>query len=154
MNFNKQGPGESNILAFPSDLPNHLLGVDMKQFLWLPFFLFTLGSFAQQPHYQVWQGLLDPVSDKPHYSMKNTGNGSNMLFTGLFIGYKKFISSQDGNSCSFTPSCSVYALQSIRQKGVLPGLLNAFDRLSRCNGLSPELYPVDPVSHLLYDPVQ
>jgi putative membrane protein insertion efficiency factor len=72
----------------------------------------------------------------------------------LYDVYKSFISSQDGSHCSFYPSCSQYALQSIRKKGFLPGLLNAFDRLSRCNGLNSDEYPVKKGTNLLYDPVE
>jgi len=71
----------------------------------------------------------------------------------LFIGYKKFISSQDVASCVFYPSCSEYAIQSIRTRGFFIGLLNAFDRLSRCNAFSADKYPIMPGTYLLYDPV-
>jgi uncharacterized protein len=77
-----------------------------------------------------------------------------LIFSGLFLFYKSFISSQDGSHCTFTPSCSVYALQAIRKEGVLPGLLNFLDRFIRCNGLSPQLYEFDPVHNLLIDPVR
>lgn len=54
--------------------------------------------------------------------------------------YKNYISSQDGNSCNFYPSCSQYANISIRQYGLLIGLLRAFDRLSRCNAHNHQFY--------------
>ena len=76
-----------------------------------------------------------------------------MLF-GLFKFYKKFVSSQDANSCSFTPSCSVYALEAIEQQGLFIGWINFFDRFARCNGLSPGDYPVDKHEKLLLDPVK
>ena len=89
-----------------------------------------------------------------HYSLKGAKNEIDVMFTGLFIFYKSFISSQDGNSCTFTPSCSEYALQSIQKYGVVIGMLSAFDRLERCNGLSPELYKINPETHLFSDPVE
>jgi putative component of membrane protein insertase Oxa1/YidC/SpoIIIJ protein YidD len=64
-------------------------------------------------------GVLDPITT---------------VTTGFLV-YKTFISSQDKPSCVFTPSCSEYALESIRTKGLVLGWLNAFDRLSRCHGL-------------------
>ncbi|MCH8331153.1 MAG: membrane protein insertion efficiency factor YidD, partial [Bacteroidetes bacterium] len=49
---------------------------------------------------------------------------------------------------------SKYALQSIKKKGFIVGVINFFDRFSRCNGLSPEKYPIHPETKLLYDPVE
>lgn len=72
----------------------------------------------------------------------------------LFLGYKKFVSSQDAVSCVFHPSCSEYAIQAIQQQGLFIGLLNSFDRLTRCNALSPHQYPVHPGTNLFYDPVK
>jgi uncharacterized protein len=66
-----------------------------------------------------------------------------LLYTGLFVGYKKFISSQDGSTCSFHPSCSEYAVQSIKKHGLIKGVMMFFDRYTRCNSLSPGFYKVD-----------
>ncbi len=71
-----------------------------------------------------------------------------------FYVYKTFISSQDHMSCVFTPSCSEYAVEAVRRQGMLIGLVNTFDRLTRCNGLRPGDYPVDQVSRRLSDPVK
>jgi uncharacterized protein len=71
-----------------------------------------------------------------------------------FYVYKTFISSQDHMSCVFTPSCSEYAVEAVRRQGMLIGLINTFDRLTRCNGLRAKDYPVDQVSQRLHDPVK
>ncbi len=85
---------------------------------------------------------------------RNVRNEIDALVTGMFVFYKTFLSSQDGGRCVFTPSCSVYALQSVRRLGLVPGVLNAFDRLTRCHPQRPgKFYPVDPQSGLLYDPL-
>ncbi len=76
------------------------------------------------------------------------------LFSHMFVFYKKYISSQDASSCSFTPSCSEYAIMAIKKQGVFIGLLNFWDRFSRCNGMSPENYSVDHKLRLLIDPVR
>lgn len=70
----------------------------------------------------------------------------------LFFVYKHVFSSQDYYSCNFTPSCSEYAVLCIQKQGLLKGLLNAFDRLTRCHGLSSSKYHLDPRTHLLVDP--
>jgi putative membrane protein insertion efficiency factor len=72
----------------------------------------------------------------------------------LFVLYKVFLSSQDHQSCVFTPSCSEYALQSIKKQGFIRGVIDTFDRLTRCNGFSIENYPIDPKTNLLIDPVR
>lgn len=72
----------------------------------------------------------------------------------LFLFYKTFISSQDIPSCIFTPSCSVYAVEALQNKGLLPGFLNTFDRLSRCHGLVKQGdYPYNKELNRFYDPV-
>lgn len=71
-----------------------------------------------------------------------------------FMFYKSFISSQDHMSCVFTPSCSEYAVQAIQKQGIFLGMLNTFDRLTRCNGLRPGDYTIDPRVRLLVDPVR
>ena len=81
----------------------------------------------------------------------NNKNELQFTFSGLFLFYKTFVSSQDNSRCNFTPSCSEYALQSIKKFGLFKGSLNALDRLSRCNGLAPEQYEVDEHQHLLID---
>lgn len=86
---------------------------------------------------------------------RNISNEYDLLFSSLFLFYKNFISSQDASHCTFTPSCSVYALQAIKQEGPVVGIINFFDRFSRCNGVSPEAYPHDSSkNNLLIDPVR
>ncbi len=70
----------------------------------------------------------------------------------LFFVYKHVFSSQDYYSCNFTPSCSEYAVLCIQKQGLIKGLFNAFDRLTRCHGLSSSKYHPDPHTHLLVDP--
>ncbi len=74
----------------------------------------------------------------------NNKNEFELFFSGLFLTYKYLLSSQDiPGSCSFTPSCSEYSLLSIKKKGIFLGLLNTFDRLERCNGMSSKQYSID-----------
>lgn len=98
------------------------------------------------------QKIMVEVEEKKEYEFaRDNKNEVEVVFSGLFMGYKKFISSQDGNTCVFTPSCSEYALMAIKKHGLVLGTANAFDRLTRCNGLSPEKYKKDPDSPLMID---
>jgi|688.fasta_scaffold29732_9 putative component of membrane protein insertase Oxa1/YidC/SpoIIIJ protein YidD len=95
-----------------------------------------------------------PVKKHRHYAFaQNNENEIQLIFSGLFLFYKAFFSSQDATSCTFSPSCSEYGLQAVKKKGMLLGIPATFDRLSRCNGLNPDKYPIDRKTGLLIDPV-
>jgi putative membrane protein insertion efficiency factor len=119
--------------------------------------LLTINSFAFcqrnfiQEHYNQFDKVDNQYSFKKHISHKNE---LEQVASALFIFYKKFISSQDYNSCVFEPSCSVYSIESIKKMGFIRGWMNTFDRISRCHGLASEYYPVDQKTQLLYDPVK
>lgn len=58
--------------------------------------------------------------------------------------YRRFISPLKGTpTCRFTPTCSAYAIQAIREWGVIAGTALAVWRLLRCNPFSAGGY--DPV---------
>lgn len=97
-----------------------------------------------------------PESVGQTYKKQVTGNKNEIdaLFSGLFLVYKVVLSSQDRNVCNFHPSCSEYGLTSIKQKGLIKGGIMTFDRLTRCNGLSPENYAIDLKLRKMIDPVQ
>ncbi|MCS7245893.1 MAG: membrane protein insertion efficiency factor YidD [candidate division WOR-3 bacterium] len=50
--------------------------------------------------------------------------------------YKLVISPVLPNSCRFYPTCSDYAILSIKKYGILKGLLKAIYRVLRCNPFS------------------
>ena len=56
--------------------------------------------------------------------------------------YQRLISPAVGTRCKYYPSCSEYAAQSVKQYGILRGLILAGWRLLRCN----------PWSHGGFDP--
>jgi uncharacterized protein len=128
------------------------------RFLVVCFFLFFEVGFSKSmcgqsiSEFDELKKSTQIVDSKKHYSeAKNNQNELEFTFSALFLFYKNFVSSQDNSHCNFTPSCSEYALQSIKKFGLLKGGLNALDRLSRCNGLAPEQYEVDEQQHLLID---
>jgi uncharacterized protein len=96
-----------------------------------------------------------PGYDTSQYYSVDAGINNEIEFIaiGMFLTYKKFISSQDVNACVFYPSCSVYAIQSIQKKGMFVGLLNSLDRLTRCHHFADKYYSVHKTSGLLSDPV-
>jgi putative membrane protein insertion efficiency factor len=58
--------------------------------------------------------------------------------------YQVVLSPALGPRCRFAPSCSDYAIQAIRDYGILRGLVLAAWRLLRCNPLNAG--GLDPVS--------
>jgi uncharacterized protein len=58
--------------------------------------------------------------------------------------YQRFISPALPRRCRYEPTCSAYAVDAVREFGVMRGLVLAGWRLLRCN----------PFSHGGYDPVE
>ncbi len=50
--------------------------------------------------------------------------------------YQKLLSPLKPPSCRFVPTCSVYAVEAIKEWGVIIGLALAFWRILRCNPFS------------------
>ncbi|HRP33876.1 MAG TPA: membrane protein insertion efficiency factor YidD [Agriterribacter sp.] len=64
-------------------------------------------------------------------------------FIGLIKCYQLIISPILGPKCRFTPTCSQYALESIKKYGILKGGWLAIKRISRCHPWGGHGY--DPV---------
>ncbi|MCG9126684.1 membrane protein insertion efficiency factor YidD [Candidatus Poribacteria bacterium] len=73
--------------------------------------------------------------------------------TGFIRLYQKFISSQDGPTCQFTPTCSRFGMACIQKYGMLRGILLAADRLIRCNGQQSHFYSIDLKMNKYTDPI-
>ena len=76
-----------------------------------------------------------------------------LVATGLIRLYQKFISSQDGPTCNFVPTCSRFGMACIQEYGVLRGVLLTADRLIRCNGSQSSHYHRDSVTGKYIDPI-
>lgn len=50
--------------------------------------------------------------------------------------YKKYLSPQFLSGCRFTPTCSSYAVESLKKHGALSGSMLLLWRLLRCNHFS------------------
>ncbi|MFZ1155568.1 MAG: membrane protein insertion efficiency factor YidD [Solirubrobacteraceae bacterium] len=59
------------------------------------------------------------------------------------VAYQRVLSPALPRRCKYEPTCSLYAVQAVREYGILRGLVLAVWRLLRCN----------PWSHGGYDPV-
>jgi putative membrane protein insertion efficiency factor len=71
-------------------------------------------------------------------------NPVSALLVWLVRGYQVFISPGLPGRCRYYPSCSQYAIDALREYGVLRGLVLASWRVLRCN----------PFSYGGYDPVE
>ena len=125
-------------------------------FLIIPFLLVSFNIFSQTKQEVLdYAAVFDVNQHKNDYSYaKKVNNEVDAIFSGLFLFYKYFFSSQDKASCVFVPSCSEYAIKSIQKKGLIIGMLQAIDRLTRCGPLAGKYYPIDPKTRQLYDPVE
>lgn len=129
----------------------------MKRLYLLILMFFPLLLFSQSPiEYEDFNDIFKIEKGHNHWSsqLKNNNNELEFLFSFLFVIYKEIFSSQDMDSCVFEPSCSVYAIESIKKKGFLKGLLNSLDRLSRCNPGQHKDCPINPKTNKFIDPVE
>lgn len=128
----------------------------MKPFAIILFSILSVNLFSQTTEDEKkFENLFAVEAETTHYhdQLKDNKNEVNFLFSLLFVMYKDVISSQDVDMCVFTPSCSVYAIESIKQKGIVAGYLSAIDRLTRCNPGRNKNLPIDPATGKYYDPV-
>lgn len=125
-----------------------------KSIMIILFLLFSYKLFSQlNVDINKFRKLNQTETTVKKYSYARTYNNEvEFLFTRLFLFYKNFVSSQDASTCTFTPSCSEYAIIAIKHQGPIIGTINFFDRFSRCNGLSPENYVPDPELNVFIDP--
>jgi uncharacterized protein len=66
------------------------------------------------------------------------------LFTAPILAYQRLLSPALPRRCKYYPTCSEYALEAVRELGLVRGSILAGWRLARCN----------PFSHGGYDPVE
>jgi putative component of membrane protein insertase Oxa1/YidC/SpoIIIJ protein YidD len=86
--------------------------------------------------------------------LQDSRNELTFIFSTAFVIYKEVFSSQDIDACVFTPSCSVYAIESIKQKGAIVGFFMAIDRLTRCNPGPKKGMQIDLETRKYLDPVE
>lgn len=97
-----------------------------------------------------------PESSKNSITVPSRSNSlceeeSKTIYSGLFAIYKRLISPQDIQKCSFYPSCSQYSKITFSQNGFFYGFADTFDRLLRCNGIHKDGYIFDERTNRLID---
>lgn len=121
------------------------------------FFIIVSPTFASEAADLAFIRKVNPITTpKPKEVVRfNPQEASELKLaaTGLIRLYQKFISSQDGPTCNFVPTCSHFGMACIQEYGVLRGVLLTADRLIRCNGSQSSHYHKDSVTDKYIDPV-
>lgn len=58
---------------------------------------------------------------------------ANPVFIGAIDFYRNVISPMSGARCGFSPSCSTFSRQAVKEYGPIQGIMMTADRLTRCN---------------------
>jgi len=130
----------------------------MKYFIILLIFYFApfISTSQDSINYGDFKNLFKEKTHKHNWGhyLKESKNELNFVFSLLFVTYKEVFSSQDIDACVFTPSCSVYAIETIKKNGAIIGTFDAFDRISRCNPGRNKHHPIDKKTGKFFDPVK
>jgi len=62
-------------------------------------------------------------------------NPINVVFGGALFFYQNYLSSQISSGCLYSPSCSEFSKEVLREYGLAKGIILSADRIHRCNGL-------------------
>lgn len=85
---------------------------------------------------------IPPKRFRPYTQLKKRNdaiskiNPINLVFSGLMFFYQNVLSSQINANCMYSPSCSEFSKCSIKQHGLVVGILLSADRLNRCNRIT------------------
>lgn len=119
--------------------------------------LFVSPTFAGEAADLVFIRKVNPIMrSKPREVIRFNPQETSELkvvATGLIRLYQMFVSSQDGPTCNFHPTCSRFGMACIQEYGVVRGILLTADRLLRCNGSQAQHYHKDSVTDKYIDPV-
>jgi uncharacterized protein len=85
-----------------------------------------------------------PVGEGPHGPLELARRALRAVVVAPIIVYQRVISPAIPRRCKYEPTCSRYAVDAVREYGILKGLVLAGWRLLRCN----------PWSYGGYDPVE
>lgn len=74
-----------------------------------------------------------PYIYKDEPSLIKKINPVNIVFGGTLYVYQNVISKQISSGCLYTPSCSEFSKNAIREYGLMKGVILSADRVYRCN---------------------
>jgi len=120
-------------------------------------FMISICSFAENSTSELNFILSQNPIKSQQINKQNIDNKSfkpSDIFIAMIRFYQLFISTQDMPVCNFTPSCSQFGVDSLRNFGIIKGILLTSDRLQRCNGFSAPYYQIDYRTGKYIDPVQ
>lgn len=70
-----------------------------------------------------------------------------------FVGYKRFVASQDSRQCAYHRTCSEYCLNSMKDHGIFAGFVMGLERFERCSAFDAQFYLRSPISGRRVDPL-
>lgn len=91
------------------------------------------------------------LEQKPETKTGNAGF-SDMLISSLRKIYKFFISDLDGDNCPFTPTCSAFFVDAVKETNLIQGALMFADRFTRDMNLIDRNTQYPAIKNRLYDP--
>ena len=99
------------------------------------FFLFISFTLYAQTDIKKWGKAetsyqIQPAGSERSYGIEK-GSATDMFVSGLTHTYWIFISDVDGDNCPFSPSCSSFFIESVKETNIIQGILMFADRLTR-----------------------
>ncbi len=140
-----------------------------KSLLFFLIFSLTLCGSAQKSmfrsdieHINSQLSQIQPDPYKRPYIYKNEPslikkiNPAGMVYGGSLYIYQNVLSKHISADCLFTPSCSEFSKQAIKEYGLLKGIILSIDRVNRCNRIAAQdlkHYTIEPKTNRYPDPV-
>ncbi len=109
----------------------------MKKFLFVSILFFVVNSnlYSLKKSFGPWDTKLVKVERNKKNNKQIVINTPKWGFTRFIRFFQIYISPQDGPNCRYRPTCSQYALLSIKKYGPILGIIMGADRFLRCNPL-------------------
>lgn len=120
-------------------------------------YLFSIVALYPQASVEKWGKKQNPYLVNTEYQKRDYSINENNIFAAsakiVAIGYWFFISDLDGDNCPFSPSCSSFLMQSLKQTNIFKASLMFGDRFMRDANIfgRDEHYPYILHKHY-YDP--
>jgi uncharacterized protein len=90
------------------------------------------------------------------HSIVKKFNPVGLMLGGTLYFYQNLLSKHISADCLFTPSCSEFSKQAIKEAGILKGAILTIDRVNRCNRIAAQdlkHYTIDQKTGRYPDPV-